>query len=340
MGKFLKIGFFFLLGIALIWWSLHQIPAEEWTKFTLALKQSKLWIVFPVFIILGLSHFLRALRWRLIMEPLGYQPSIANTYFAVLIGYLANLAIPRLGEVLKCTILAKYEKVPAEKIVGTIVAERAFDVLSLGIVFLMALGLQFNVIEAGWNQLKNQTATPLINSNEGNWKIYLYVGIGVILLALFFILRKRIPTIVASIKQILSGIWEGVMSATKLKQHNLLASNSEKGILFWSAMYIPVVIAMSATQNVKAALSGGWVAVFVGIIGTGISFLCIPLIVKMGKKIIAAKNILKGAIVLESDLAYKSPGDGISPAQSEAIIGRTALREIVAGESLRLSDVN
>jgi uncharacterized membrane protein YbhN (UPF0104 family) len=252
MGKFLKIGFFFLLGIALIWWSLHQIPAEEWTKFTLALKQSKLWIVFPVFIILGLSHFLRALRWRLIMEPLGYQPSIANTYFAVLIGYLANLAIPRLGEVLKCTILAKYEKVPAEKIVGTIVAERAFDVLSLGIVFLMALGLQFNVIEAGWNQLKNQTATPLINSNEGNWKIYLYVGIGVILLALFFILRKRIPTIVASIKQILSGIWEGVMSATKLKQQKLFFVYS---IGIWFLYLLATYVGLYATAGTESSFA-------------------------------------------------------------------------------------
>lgn len=252
MGKFLKIGFFFLLGIALIWWSLHQIPAEEWTKFTLALKQSKLWIVFPVFIILGLSHFLRALRWRLIMEPLGYQPSIANTYFAVLIGYLANLAIPRLGEVLKCTILAKYEKVPAEKIVGTIVAERAFDVLSLGIVFLMALGLQFNVIEAGWNQLKNQTATPLINSNEGNWKIYLYVGIGIILLALFFILRKRIPTIVASIKQILSGIWEGVMSATKLKQQKLFFVYS---IGIWFLYLLATYVGLYATAGTESSFA-------------------------------------------------------------------------------------
>jgi glycosyltransferase 2 family protein len=252
MGKFLKIGFFFLLGIALIWWSLHQIPAEEWTKFTLALKQSKLWIVFPVFIILGLSHFLRALRWRLIMEPLGYQPSIANTYFAVLIGYLANLAIPRLGEVLKCTILAKYEKVPAEKIVGTIVAERAFDVLSLGIVFLLALGLQFNVIEAGWNQLKNQTATPLINSNEGNWKIYLYVGIGVILLALFFILRKRIPTIVASIKQILSGIWEGVMSATKLKQQKLFFVYS---IGIWFLYLLATYVGLYATAGTESSFA-------------------------------------------------------------------------------------
>ena len=252
MGKFLKIGFFFLLGIALIWWSLHQIPAEEWTKFTLALKQSKLWIVFPVFIILGLSHFLRALRWRLIMEPLGYQPSIVNTYLAVLIGYLANLAIPRLGEVLKCTLLAKYEKVPAEKIVGTIVAERAFDVLSLGIVFLMALGLQFNVIEAGWNQLKNQTNTTVIDSNEGNWKMYLLISIGIILLAMFLILRKRIPTIVASIQQILSGIWEGVMSATKLKQQKLFFVYS---IGIWFLYLLATYVGLYATAGTESSFA-------------------------------------------------------------------------------------
>lgn len=252
MGKFLKIGFFFLLGIALIWWSLHQIPAEEWTKFTLALKQSKLWIVFPVFIILGLSHFLRALRWRLIMEPLGYQPSIANTYLAVLIGYLANLAIPRLGEVLKCTLLAKYEKVPAEKIVGTIVAERAFDVISLGIVFLMALGLQFNVIEAGWNQLKNQTANPLIDSNEVNWKMYFFVGVGIILVALFFILRKHIPKMLATFKQIISGIWEGVMSATKLKQQKLFFAYS---IGIWFLYLLATYVGLYATAGTESSFA-------------------------------------------------------------------------------------
>ena len=252
MGKFLKIGFFFLLGIALIWWSLHQIPAEEWTKFTLALKQSKLWIVFPVFIILGLSHFLRALRWRLIMEPLGYQPSIANTYLAVLIGYLANLAIPRLGEVLKCTLLAKYEKVPAEKIVGTIVAERAFDVISLGIVFLMALGLQFNVIEAGWNQLKNQTANPLIDSNEVNWKMYFLVGIGLLFVALFFILRKHIPKMLATFKQIISGIWEGVMSATKLKQQKLFFVYS---IGIWFLYLLATYVGLYATAGTESSFA-------------------------------------------------------------------------------------
>jgi uncharacterized membrane protein YbhN (UPF0104 family) len=202
--------------------------------------------------ILGLSHFLRALRWRLIMEPLGYRPSIANTYLAVLIGYLANLAIPRLGEVLKCTLLAKYEKVPAEKIVGTIVAERAFDVISLGIVFLLALGLQFNVIEAGWNQLKSQTTAPVIDANEGNWKMYLLVGIGMVLIALFFILRKRIPTIVASMKNIIRGIWEGVMSATKLKQHNLFFLYSF-GI--WFLYLLATYVGLYATAGTESSFA-------------------------------------------------------------------------------------
>jgi uncharacterized membrane protein YbhN (UPF0104 family) len=252
MGKLLKIGFFFLLGIALIWWSLHQIPAEEWTKFTVALKDSKLWIVFPVFIILGLSHFLRALRWRLIMEPLGYKPSIGNTYLAVLIGYLANLAVPRLGEVLKCTLLAKYEKVPAEKIVGTIVAERAFDVISLGLIFLMALGLQFNVIEAGWNQLKSQTAAKNTLPQDQDWTLYIILGIVLIILALFFVLRKRLPKMIASVKQIITGIWEGVISATKLKQHNLFFLYSF-GI--WFLYLLATYVGLHATPGTESSFA-------------------------------------------------------------------------------------
>lgn len=70
-----------------------------------------------------------------------------------------------------------------------------------------------------------------------------------------------------------------------LKKRGFMTEKPERGILFWSAMYIPVVVAMSATQNVKGALTGGWVAIFVGVIGTAVSFLCIPLIVKLGNKL-------------------------------------------------------
>ena len=220
MGKFLKIAFFFLIGILLIWWSLHQIPPQEWDKFTNALKSTKYWVLLPVFLILTFSHFLRALRWRLIMEPLGYKPSISNTFLAVLIGYLANLAVPRLGEVLKCTLLSKYEKVPAEKIVGTIVAERVFDVLSLGVVFVLALTLQFNVIQTGWNELNAQNSSAT-NTPDNHYLLFTIIGLIVIAIILLYFFRNRLQKTLHGLKHIIAGIWEGVTSATKLKKHNL-----------------------------------------------------------------------------------------------------------------------
>lgn len=252
MAKFLKISFFFLVGILLIWWSMHQIPDQEWDKFKLALKHSKFWIIIPVFIILGLSHLLRALRWRLIMEPLGYQPSIGNTFLAVLIGYLANLAIPRLGEVLKCTLLAKYENVPAEKIVGTIVAERAFDVISLGIVFLLALTLQFNVIEAGWQQLQTGNSTATHSNNN----LFIIIGIVaflvIVALILLFTLKHKFERIINPIKKIIKGIWEGVISATKLKKHNLFFFYS---FSIWFLYLLATYIGLYGTEGTASSFS-------------------------------------------------------------------------------------
>ena len=252
MAKFLKIGFFFLVGILLIWWSLHQIPPQEWDKFTKALAKSKFWLILPIFFILGLSHFIRALRWRLIMEPLGYKPSIMNTFLAVLIGYLANLAIPRLGEVLKCTLLAKYEKVPAEKIVGTIVAERAFDVISLGVVFLLALTLQFNVIEAGWQQLQTGNSTRTDSNNNLLIILGIVAFLVLVALILFFTLRHKFETIISPIKKIIQGIWEGVMSATKLKKHNLFFFYS---FSIWFLYLLATYIGLYGTEGTASSFS-------------------------------------------------------------------------------------
>jgi hypothetical protein len=246
MSKFIKIAFFFFIGILLIWWSLHQIPPQEWDKFTIALKKSKLWIIFPVGLILGLSHLVRALRWRLIMEPLGYKPSVINTFLAVLIGYLANLAVPRLGEVLKCTLLSKYEKVPAEKIVGTIVAERAFDVISLGIVFLLALTLQFSVVEAGWNQFKTygKAAGDASSSNQNT-----YIIIAVLLILIFAVpwfFKSKMQNAISTIQKIIAGVWEGVMSATKLKKHNLFFFYS---FAIWFLYLLATYVGLYATEG-------------------------------------------------------------------------------------------
>src|SRR5678815_907736 len=85
------------------------------------------------------DSYSRAMRWKLLMEPLGYKPSNFNVFAAVMIGYLVNSGAPRLGEVFKCTLLARYEKLRVDKLIGTILIERAVDLVCLIIVFISAL---------------------------------------------------------------------------------------------------------------------------------------------------------------------------------------------------------
>ncbi|HEX8334496.1 MAG TPA: lysylphosphatidylglycerol synthase transmembrane domain-containing protein [Segetibacter sp.] len=216
---FLKYMLFLGLGIFLVWWSLSGIPDDKWVDFKKAFATARYWLLIPVFFILIASHLLRALRWRILMQPLGYYPTLGNTFFAVMIGYLANLAVPRLGEVLKCTILARYEKVPAEKLVGTIVAERAFDVVSLGIIFLLAFVFQFDVVgEYGMSLIQ-----PLFTSKTGEvsyTKALIAVAILVVIIIIIKVWFYKFAhlKLVIFIKKVIKGIWEGVISVRGLKR--------------------------------------------------------------------------------------------------------------------------
>jgi len=243
----LQYLFFLGLGVFLVWWSLHQIPDEKWGEFKHSLETANFWLLLPVFFILSLSHILRSLRWRILMLPMGYTPSFLNTFFAVMIGYLANLAVPRLGEVLKCTILAKYEKVPAEKLVGTIVAERAVDVISLGIVFLLALISQFDVVGEFGMQLFRQ----LFENKSGHFS---YVKTGVVLcsvILIIFVIKHWFNQfahlkIVILAKKILWGIWEGLSSIRNLKRKGLFLFYT---VGIWALYITGTWVGLLATQG-------------------------------------------------------------------------------------------
>ena len=139
----LQYAFFLGLGIFLLWLTLRK---SDWNSIISDLSGANYIFLIPATLMLVVSHFIRALRWKILMEPLGYKPSTLNTFLAVFVGYWANLAVPRLGEVLKCTILARYEKVPADKLIGTIVAERAIDVCSLIVIMVITVFSQYNLI--------------------------------------------------------------------------------------------------------------------------------------------------------------------------------------------------
>ena len=288
----LKYLLFLGLGVFLVWWSIHQIPNTEFDAFKQALKTANYWLIFPVFLMLSTSHFLRALRWKLLMQPMGYSPSLPNTFFAVMIGYLANLAVPRLGEVLKCTILSKYEKVPAEKIVGTIVAERAFDVISLGIVFVLAFIFQFKEMINAFGKLKQFLA--LKPKDESSNEIYFYVKVGLLILVAVFliwvIVTKKWKVFLIKTRGIFKGIFEGLSSALKLKQKNtFLFYSASIWILYLAGTWIGLYATKGTEANFSVAISC-------------LAFASIGMIVTPGG--VGAYAILLAYVLVENNIAY------------------------------------
>jgi uncharacterized membrane protein YbhN (UPF0104 family) len=222
LRAYLQYVFFIALAGFFVWLSLHKINAEKWEKLKEAIAHARLWIFFPVLFLLLLSHWLRALRWKMLIEPLGYKPSSINTFFGVMVGYLVNLGAPRLGEIIKCTVLARYEKIRADKLVGTIVAERAFDLLSLVIVFAITLAIEFKTIGA-WT---SDWMGSVFKSHEGKFSpLRLLIVIGVLLIGIFVlrILFTRFLHInfVQQFKAILKGIWHGLTSIRLVRNKSL-----------------------------------------------------------------------------------------------------------------------
>lgn len=93
-----------------------------------------------------LSHFSRTIRWQMLIEPIEKKTRITNTFFAVMVGYFANLLIPRMGEISRCGVLSRYEKISLTRLIGTVVVERLIDVIMLFVCLLLVLVLQFRIV--------------------------------------------------------------------------------------------------------------------------------------------------------------------------------------------------
>jgi len=218
----LQYAFFAALAAFFVWLSLKDMNAENWAKLKDALHRANYWLLVPVLLLLLASHYLRALRWRQLMEPLGYKPSRINVFLGVMIGYFVNLGAPRVGEVVKCTVLARYEKIPADKLVGTIVAERAFDVVCLMLVFGLTLVFQFDVIHS----LTADKFNALFHNASGQVSYIKILALAAGLLILFFAVRfflRRFAHInlVQKIKGVAVNIWHGLTSVKDLKNKPL-----------------------------------------------------------------------------------------------------------------------
>lgn len=262
----LQLIIFLGLGIGLILWRYNAMNETEKTAMFEAFKHVRWWLAGPIFIIGFLSHFFRALRWKLLLQPLNIYPSTPNITFSVLIGYLANTLVPRLGEVAKCTVLAKYEQVPADKLVGTIIAERAFDLVCLIIILFITLGLQYDIIYPFARDLYLKMFTDA--SGNFIWlRIVIACGIALAGILAIVLLYRKIKN--SKVGHIIKGIGEGLKAIGQVKNKGLFLLHS---LLIWTMYTSAVVVgfyALPETEQVPV-LAGLAVITFgsVGMIAT------------------------------------------------------------------------
>lgn len=223
---------FLALGLLLVWLSVRDIDADSRRQIRHSLAGARFILFIPVFLILLLSHYARALRWRLLMEPMGYRPDKANTFFAVMIGYLANQVFPRLGEVLKCTLLARYEKIPADKLVGTIILERLIDGLCLLVVFGITLLLQPGL----YAQLVANVFSGDSPTSSGNgWTRYLpllfLLALAILIWIWMRVKKKNLADLRVIVQRIASRIWQGLSTVRHLKRRGAFMALT---LLIWT----------------------------------------------------------------------------------------------------------
>src|SRR6187402_989207 len=207
----LKYLFFIALGGFFVWLSVRHLTPEKWEDIKNAVARGRKWVIFPVILFLLIAHYSRAMRWKLLMEPMGYRPSNFNVFAAVMIGYLVNSGAPRLGEVFKCTLLARYEKFRIDKLIGTILIERAVDLVCLIIVFISALIVEGDI----FGQMMKSLAKEFFYDKTGHLstrKLLITLGGFILFLILFYIVLKRfghidiIARLKKSIKNVLHGL--------------------------------------------------------------------------------------------------------------------------------------
>ena len=201
------------LGILLVWLSFKSVWPKR-NEILVAFQNANYFWVFISIVIAFLSHFLRAYRWNYLLKPLGYKVKPLNSLGAVLVGYFANYGLPRMGEITRCTLVRKYDNVPFEVALGTVITERIVDMLLLLVIFFLTLFAQFT-------QLKDLSAKlifdPLVSKLQGlssnPVKLIILIAIVVIIVAGFFMLRKRMANLLkGKIGNVLKGFGKGISS--------------------------------------------------------------------------------------------------------------------------------
>jgi glycosyltransferase 2 family protein len=261
--NFLKSVVFLGLGIAILIWVVRKSNLD-WESIKAGFARANYFWVGVSLLIGALGMVFRAIRWQMLLATFGKKPTFTNTIFAVLNGYFFNLFLPRLGEVTRCGLLSRYERIPLVKVAGTALWDRVIDLFFLALVMGLMLLTQFRLV---WDY----TYANILGSKIDAARELLASPLGIVivlasLVVLYFIfVRWMQPAIACSsvylrLKNVFSGFSEGIRSISNLNSFPMFTFHS---VMIWVCYFAMMYSSMFAFPEVGAAGVGAAITLLV-----------------------------------------------------------------------------
>jgi uncharacterized protein (TIRG00374 family) len=234
----LKYVIFIGLALLLLWLAFRNTdPATLWND----LKQADYrWVILSVF--LGYTALMsRGYRWLILLEPLGYKPKLWNSIHSVATLYIVNMAVPRAGELARCTSLNQVENIPVNKLFGTVILERVIDFIMLaGIILFTFIMYVDELLQFFDIAFSNETA----DGSTSHLKLYIGIALAALLI-LFLVFRKRIinhPKFEA-VRNFWNGMKEGLATVKTMKRKRAFILHT---VYIWLCYYLMVYVVFFA----------------------------------------------------------------------------------------------
>jgi len=235
------------VGIFLIWYVYSLLSPNEKEELFDAMERANYWWIALSMFLGILSHLSRAYRWKYLLQPLNYNPRFLNSFFSVMTGYLINLLVPRLGEITRCGVMSRYEKIPFNKLFGTVIAERIADLTILTILTL-------SVILAQLSTLKDLLYSIIPNEISGNTIILicmiLFVSALVIIRVLYVYLKNSTKPFAIKIKSLIQGFLDGLKSIIEMENRVLFILHTLFIWLMYFAMFYLCFFSLEETSDI------------------------------------------------------------------------------------------
>ncbi len=261
------------VGLFLVWFGFRDMTHENWADLKSSFSNANYWWV-VLSIVCGIaSHISRALRWQMLLKPLGYETKLSNSFFSVMGGYLANYAIPRLGEVVRCGMLKRSEDIPVSTALGTVIVERGIDLAILISLFFISILTLFSKVGA---YMDESILRPLKDKFENieNQSLLLISALLIIGALLFFLFKRRnkLRTIgaVQKLPVLATGFFDGLKSIKKLEHPWLFVLHT---VFIWAMYFTMIYVGFFAIEQTSHL---GLDAAFVILVFASVAIIFVP----------------------------------------------------------------